>query len=57
MVDLAAAYGGAVITVEGHSDPLGYLKSKNSVRLRPTFRRQGTITWLIEEAGEVCPSP
>jgi len=30
VVDLAATYGGAVITVEGHSDPLGYLKSKKS---------------------------
>ncbi len=27
-VSLAATYGGAVITVEGHSDPLGYLKKK-----------------------------
>lgn len=25
---LAATYGGAVITVEGHSDPLGYLQAK-----------------------------
>lgn len=25
---LAATYGGAVITVEGHSDPLGYLRAK-----------------------------
>jgi len=30
VVDLAATYGGAVITVEGHSDPLGYLKGKKS---------------------------
>lgn len=28
VVDLAATYGGAVITVEGHSDPLGYLRAK-----------------------------
>ncbi len=27
VVDLAATYSGAVITVEGHSDPLGYLKA------------------------------
>lgn len=27
VVDLAATYAGAVITVEGHSDPLGYLKA------------------------------
>ena len=28
MANLAATYGGAVITVEGHSDPLGYLQAK-----------------------------
>lgn len=28
VVQLAATYGGAVITVEGHSDPLGYLRAK-----------------------------
>lgn len=27
-VELASTYGGAVITIEGHSDPLGYLKNK-----------------------------
>ena len=26
--DLAATYGGAVITVEGHSDPMGYLRAR-----------------------------
>jgi ABC-type nitrate/sulfonate/bicarbonate transport system substrate-binding protein len=28
VVNLAATYGGAVITVEGHSDPMGYLRAK-----------------------------
>ena len=28
VVDLASTYGGSVIVVEGHSDPLGYLKKK-----------------------------
>jgi ABC-type nitrate/sulfonate/bicarbonate transport system substrate-binding protein/outer membrane protein OmpA-like peptidoglycan-associated protein len=28
VASLAATYGGAVITVEGHSDPLGYLRAK-----------------------------
>ena len=28
VVDLAATYGGAIISVEGHSDPMGYLRSK-----------------------------
>ncbi len=26
VIDLASTYGGALITIEGHSDPLGYLK-------------------------------
>jgi ABC-type nitrate/sulfonate/bicarbonate transport system substrate-binding protein/outer membrane protein OmpA-like peptidoglycan-associated protein len=28
VIDLASTYGGAVITVEGHSDPLGYLQKR-----------------------------
>ena len=28
VVELASTYGGAVITVEGHSDPLGYLRKR-----------------------------
>lgn len=28
VVSLASTYGGAIITIEGHSDPLGYLKQK-----------------------------
>lgn len=28
VVELASAYGGAIITVEGHSDPMGYLRAK-----------------------------
>ncbi|MBU1567418.1 MAG: OmpA family protein [Proteobacteria bacterium] len=28
VVELASTYGGAVITVEGHSDPLGYLRKQ-----------------------------
>jgi ABC-type taurine transport system substrate-binding protein len=30
VIDLAATYGGAIITVEGHSDPLGYLRKKKA---------------------------
>lgn len=30
VIELASTYGGAIITVEGHSDPLGYLKNKKS---------------------------
>lgn len=29
VLDYAATYGGALITVEGHSDPLGYLRQKS----------------------------
>ncbi len=28
VVNLASTYGGAIITVEGHSDPMGYLRQK-----------------------------
>lgn len=28
VIDLASTYGGAIITVEGHSDPMGYLRNK-----------------------------
>ncbi|MBN1798684.1 MAG: ABC transporter substrate-binding protein [Spirochaetales bacterium] len=28
VIDFAATYGGAIITIEGHSDPMGYLRKK-----------------------------
>ncbi|MEM9300517.1 MAG: ABC transporter substrate-binding protein [Pseudomonadota bacterium] len=30
VIDLASTYGGAIITVEGHSDPMGYLRKKKA---------------------------
>ncbi len=30
VIELASTYGGAIITVEGHSDPMGYLRKKKS---------------------------
>ena len=36
LIDLASAYGGAVITVEGHADPLGYLMAENPTRFNQT---------------------
>lgn len=30
VINLASTYGGAIITIEGHSDPLGYLKKKKN---------------------------
>lgn len=31
----------------------GFLKAKNSIKIEPQFRREGTISWLIEEGTEV----
>ena len=39
VIDLASTYGGAVITVEGHSDPLGYLKRKKAGASNLVLRR------------------
>ncbi len=30
VINLASTYGGALITIEGHSDPMGYLKKKKN---------------------------
>ena len=30
VMEMSATYGGAVITVEGHSDPMGYLRKKKT---------------------------
>ncbi len=39
VIELASTYGGAVITVEGHSDPLGYLKKKKAGSSNIILRR------------------
>ncbi len=39
VVELSSTYGGAVITVEGHSDPLGYLRKKKSKASEIVLRR------------------
>lgn len=39
VIDLASTYGGAVITVEGHSDPLGYLKKKKKGEAEIVLKR------------------
>ena len=31
----------------------GYLKAKNSVQLKPKFRREGVISWIVEEGTTV----
>jgi HlyD family secretion protein len=33
----------------------GYLKAKDNVTIKPKFKGQGTITWLIEEGKSVVP--
>ncbi len=40
VVELAATYGGAVITVEGHSDPLGYLRNKKEGAAQVLLKQQ-----------------
>jgi ABC-type nitrate/sulfonate/bicarbonate transport system substrate-binding protein len=39
VVELASTYGGAVITIEGHSDPLGYLRKKKENANEIVLRR------------------
>jgi len=39
VIDLASTYGGAIITVEGHSDPLGYLRAKKDGQSDVVLRR------------------
>lgn len=39
VIDLASVYGGAVITIEGHSDPYQYLKFKSEDASRLQLRR------------------
>jgi len=39
VIELASTYGGAIITVEGHSDPLGYLRKKKAGSPEVVLRR------------------
>ena len=39
IIDLAATYGGAVIIVEGHSDPMGYLRKQKDGAQQVVLRR------------------
>lgn len=40
VINLASTYGGAVITVEGHTDPLGYLKAVKAGESSMVLKRQ-----------------
>ncbi|WP_165856861.1 nitrate ABC transporter substrate-binding protein [Marinobacter sp. JSM 1782161] len=55
VLELAATYGGAVITVEGHSDPLNYLKKKHNGANASTLRsiRQSARNLSMSRAIEV----
>lgn len=54
-IELAATYGGAVITVEGHADPLGYLRAKKNGKdeLYLTQIVQGARNLSYQRANEV----
>lgn len=39
VVELASTYGGAVITIEGHSDPMGYLRKKKEGQSQIILKR------------------
>jgi RND family efflux transporter MFP subunit len=47
----AVVRGPLRITVEEN----GYLKAKENVTIKPKFKGQGTITWLVEEGKSVAP--
>lgn len=55
VLELAATYGGAVITVEGHSDPLRYLKRKHNGATLSDLRsiQQSAKTLSMSRAMEV----
>lgn len=39
VIDMASTYGGALITIEGHSDPLGYLKQQKKGESQIVLKR------------------
>ncbi len=39
VVELASTYGGALITVEGHSDPMGYLRKKKDGQPKSVLKK------------------
>ncbi len=57
-IDLAATYGGAVLTVEGHSDPLGYLRKvkENESELVLKRMRQAAQNLSLSRANAVRDS-
>ena len=58
VVDLSSTYAGAVMVIEGHSDPLGYLKARQSNVGQVALQRQvrAALNLSIERANSVRDS-
>lgn len=58
VVDLSSTYAGAVMVIEGHSDPLGYLKARRDRVDEVALQRQvrAALNLSIERANEVRDS-
>lgn len=58
VINLASTYGGAIITIEGHSDPLGYLRKKKGGAQEVVLRRikQSAKNLSLTRAGAVRDS-
>lgn len=57
-IDLASTYGGAILTVEGHSDPLGFLKKHKKGESKVVLQRtrQAAKNLSLSRANEVRDS-
>ena len=55
MIEYATTYGGAIITVEGHSDPLEYLKKKKAGTVELILRqiKQSAKNLSLSRANQV----
>ena len=58
-IELMSVYGGAILTVEGHSDPLGYLKNKYKNKSTPLVlqrQKQAALNLSLSRANAVKKS-
>ena len=58
-IELMSIYGGAILTVEGHSDPLGYLKNKFKNKVSPMVlqkQKQAALNLSLSRANAVKKS-
>lgn len=57
-IDMISTYGGALLTVEGHSDPIGYLKKKKDNEPKAVLERfkQSALNLSISRANSVRES-